>query len=145
MLEQMILSLDENLKRIVAKSLEVYRDQLEASANKKNKVFYQTIVAEELAWIHQLLHEISKKKNEPSSEILIFVQQPHMYDLLREKLEELQHRPTQVLTSITPQGDHVEVKFHQAKQYYVILLNGNWICKTNRVDWTAHTLFTLLR
>lgn len=143
--EKICLPLDENLKRIVTTSLAVYRDQLKTSATTNNKTLFQVIVAEELAWIDQLLHEISKKKNESSSEILIFVQQPLMYELLKKKLKKLQHRPTHVLTSITPQGEHVEVKFHQARQYYVILLNGNWICKTNRVDWTAHTLFSLLR
>lgn len=145
-LEQLIhLSLDENLKRIVTTSLAVYRDQLKASATTNNKTLFQVIVADELAWIHQLLHEMNNKNNEPSSEILIFVHQPSMYERLTTKLKELQHQPTHVLTSITTQGESVVVKFNQTEQRYTILLNGHWICKTNRIDWAAHTLFSLLR
>lgn len=139
--KQICLPLDENLKRIVSKSLQIYRDKLQRADRKMNKVLYHTIVDEELSWIDQLLLEIEKKW---TGKTIIDIQQLPTFAHVRQILEKLKQHPTLVGKGKTEQGQLVEVTFHKADRRFEIFIDGIWMCKAKKIDWTAHVLMSIL-
>lgn len=143
--QQISISLDENLKRIVSKALQVYRNELQTSAKKANQILYRAIVDEEVSWIEQLLAEIKRKWEKITvTETWIYIHPPLLYKKVIETLESVRQNPSQVINGMTSKGEKVEVKYHSTDDCFEILKNGAWICITGKNDWAAHVFISLL-
>jgi hypothetical protein len=61
---QMLLPLDENIKRVIIRSLQEYRTELHKSDQEANRPLYHVIVQEEIELIDQIRVEIEQKWRE---------------------------------------------------------------------------------
>mgnify|MGYP001412249944 CR=1 FL=1 len=59
--KQVLLSLDQELKRVLLRSLEAYRQELIRSDRKVNKPLYHEIIRQELILVNRLSTEIERK------------------------------------------------------------------------------------
>lgn len=137
----MTLSLDESLKRVISRSLQMYRDELLISDWKINKSLYHAIVHEELELIEQLFSEIQMRWEKAIIvETFTHIKQPLMLKQVKDTFEKLKQNPSSIIKGFTVQGQSVEVKFNGDDSRFELLIDGEWICQAKSVD-LASSLF----
>lgn len=142
--KQMLLPLDENLKRIVLRSLQMYRDELLISDWKINKSLYHLIVQEEVALIEKVLSEIKKRWEEViMAETFTHLYQPFRTKQVKESLEQIQKKPSSTIKGFTTQGQLVEIMYKE-EVGFSLLMDGKQICQANSLDLASNLFISIV-